>query len=345
MSMKDPADMTDDELEAAESAVTGAAPDPDADTTTEETTETTEQTDSTATEGAETDSTTTTATTSSETATTETPETQAAAQASAGAEAGKVAGVASKDGTLVLPYSALQAERRSARHNAARAERAERESERLKQEIEDLRAGKSKESTELTEEEVQRMEADYPEDGKKWRAAFERTKELERQVAAAAPKEPIEDEISDDPTQEAIDQVPLLVEWQHDPKAAPLWERAIAVDNLLKDSPKWKDKPATERFERVAEMVAEEFDIEVPGKKAGTEQASSTKQPAKPTTDAKRAVESAPRTPPSTLSDLKGGAVPDHGQLDLKNMSPRSMLAKFQDMSDEEMDRALAKLD
>lgn len=348
--MKNAEDMSDEELEQAEIAREQEQSGTSDATTSEEGTEgtqagTTGEAVQTTTEGTEQTSTTEQTGQAGETTTTDTTGTTAAAETTAGAETGKVAGVASKDGTRVLPYSALQAERRSARQASARAERAEKETERLKQEIEDLRAGKSKDSDKLTEEEVQRMEADYPEEGKKLRAAFERTKELERQVAEHKPKDATEEEIGDDPVQEIIDQVPLLVEWQHDPKHADKWQRAIEIDNVMRTSPKWKEKPALDRFEHVTAMVAEEFDIEVPGKSAGTGKASPEKTPAKPKPDpAKAAVDAAQRQTPSTLSDLKGGAVPDHGQVDLTKMPPQRMLGRFMDMDDAEIDRQLAKL-
>jgi hypothetical protein len=116
------------------------------------------------------------------------------------------------------------------------------------------------------------------------------------------------------------------------------------VGQRLQNSPKWKSKPAVDRFAHVAGLVAEEFDIEVPqAKPAGTKpKASPTPQAKQP--DPKKVVESAARTPPSTLSDLKGGSVPDHGQVDMAKMSPQRMLQRFQDMTDDEIDRQLSKL-
>lgn len=349
MSMKDPAEMSDDELEAAQRAVDGEEDGTAQEGGTEEeseeqsiTEETTEQQQEGTTASGETSEEADPATT-----TEQQQGTEAAAQTSAGAEEqpAKPAGVASKDGSRVLPYAALQAERRSARAASARAERAERENAALKKEIEDLRAGRSKDQGTLTEEEVQRMETEFPEEGKKLRAAFERTKELEKQVAASKPKEPTEQEIGDDPVQEAIDQVPLLVEWQHDPQHADKWQRSIELDNALQNSPKWKGKPAVDRFAHVAKLVADEFDIEVPQEKTppAPKQASSEKTAAKQS-DPKQVAAKAERQPPSTLTDLKGGSVPEHGQTDFKRMGPQQMLGKFMDMSDDEIDRQLAGL-
>lgn len=336
--MPNPEEMNDDELEAAQSAADGepeASTDP-TETTTEEAT-TTAQTQ-------EQPAATTEEATPAASTTTETPDPKAEAQTSAVAETGKVAGVASKDGSRVLPYAALQAERRSARQAAARADRAEKETERLKQEIEDLRAGKSPASGELTEEEVQQLETDFPERGATARKLFERNKELERQIAAAKPKEATEEEIGDDPVQEALDQVPLLTEWQHDPKHADKWQRSIELDNALINSPKWKGKPAVDRFAHVANLVAEEFDIPVEQPAKAAPASSSSKQPPAKQPDAKSAAAAAERQPPSTLSDLKGGAIPDHGQVDFGKLSPNAMLGRFQGMTDEEIDRQLARL-
>lgn len=334
--MPNPEEMNDDELEAAQSAADGepeASTDPTETTTEEATTTEATQEQSTSTDPAETTVTTTTE-----------PPATAEAQTSAVAEPVKVKGVASKDGTGVIPYTALQAERRGHRQAAARAERAEKEAERLKQEIDDLRAGKSPASNALTEEEVQQLETDFPERGATARKIFERNKELEQQIAATKPKEAPADDIGDDPVQEVLDQVPLLVEWQHDPQHADKWQRSIELDNALINSPKWKGKPAIDRFTHVANLVADEFDIEVE-KPQPAATAASPKQPAaKPAPDPKKVVESAERQPPSTLSDLKGGAIPDHGQVDFGKLSPNAMLGRFMDMTPEEMDRQLARL-
>lgn len=241
----------------------------------------------------------------------------------------KVVGVASKDGTRVLPYAALQAERRNSRQASGRADRAEQELNEARQLIADLKAGKKPESTELTEEDVARMEEDFPEEGKKLRAVLSRNQELE----AKAPKSAVvDDDPADDPIQEAIDQVPLLAEWQHtDPEK---FGRATAIDSALQGSPKWRDKPVAERFAHVARQVAEEYDLPV--------QQVSTSKP-KPS-DPQAVIDSASRAKPNTLSDFKGGASPDHGQVNFEKMSPASMLDKFSQMTDAEMDAHLAKL-
>lgn len=262
------------------------------------------------------------------------PDKAAAAQA-AGAEPGKPAGVLSKDGDRVLPYEALRAERRSARAAAARAERAEKEAETLKQQLDDLRAGKTPEpSKELTEDDVKYMEENFPEEGAKLRAAYDRIQDLQAKVPKA---DASKDADADDPTeavQEAIDQVPLLLDWQHqDPEK---FTRAVEHDALLLKSPKWKERPALDRFIEATRRTADEFDI-------------AFEPPPKPktSTTAKPAAAPAPvpasRKPPETLSDFKGGSVADHGSIDTQRMTPVALLDRFAGMTDEQIDAHLAK--
>jgi hypothetical protein len=308
MSTKPIEEMTDAELEAAEIAQTGA------EVQTQE-----NQADAQASAAA--------AAPAPAAAAAITTATSEAAKAAVAEPAGKVAGVASKDGARVLPYSALQAERRAARHHASRAEQAEAELARARQEIEALRKGESLPPAEgeVTEADIAQMEEDFPEIGKKMRAVFNQRNELARQVPQTTPKE----EPGDDPLQEAIDEIPLLVEWQSNPaEHADKFARAQTLDAALKDSPKWKDKPIAERFAHVTRLVADEFDIPY-------------SQPTR--TAAQAGVQNEQLAAPNTLSDFKGGAVPNHGQIDTGRLQPAQLLGVFSAMTDEELDAHLAK--
>lgn len=254
----------------------------------------------------------------------------AAAPAAGGDAPAKVEGVLSKDGTRVLPYSALQAERRSARAASAKADRLANELAAAQQLIEDLKAGKTPDTGVVTEADVRDMEENFPDQGKKMRALFEAAKAA-APTATASDTDPGE---ADDPTQEAIDQVPLLLEWQHGD--AEKFARAIEHDKVLVKSPKWADKPAVERFTEVARRVADEFDIPFPSPKTSTTAAA----PAAPQS---AAVQAAQRKPPETLSDFKGGSVADHNSMDVAKASPQALLGRMQSMSDEEIDAHLAK--
>jgi hypothetical protein len=249
-------------------------------------------------------------------------------------EGGKPEGVASKDGTRVLPYGALQAARRDARRAETKAESLQRQLDEANQRIADLKSGKAPES-EITEEEVARMEEEFPDEGKKMRSLFERAKALEKQIPAA---KSATEEAGDDPVQEAIDQVPMLLKWQHED--GEKFARAVEHDAVLMNSPKWKDKPAVERFAEATRRTADEFDIPVDKPKASSsEPAAGDKKPdAKP-----NPADAAVRKNPETLSDFKGGAVPDHASLDVSRASPQQLLGRMQGMSDAEIDAHLAK--
>lgn len=254
----------------------------------------------------------------------------------AGAEGTKIEGVLNKDGTRVLPYGALQAERRAARAANGRADRAEKELEIAKQQLADIKAGKVPVG-DLTEEDVAQMETDFPEQGAKMRALFEKSK-----TAASTPAPPPAED--DDPaaaTQELIDQVPLLLEWQHND--AEKFARAVQHDALLMKSPKWADKPAIDRFTEATRRTADEYDIAFEEKPKASTSAAPAATPA-PTAAPADPAQGAQRKPPESLSDFKGGATPDHGSLDVNRATPRALLARFEDMSDEEIDAQLAKL-
>lgn len=254
----------------------------------------------------------------------------AAAPAAGGEVPAKIEGVLSKDGTRVLPYAALQAERRSARAASSKAERLSNELAAAQQLIADMKAGKTPDTGEVTEEDVSEMEENYPEQGKKMRALFEAAKAAPKPAAA----EPAAED-GDDPVQDAIDQVPLLLDWQHaDPTK---FSRAVEHDAVLLKSPKWADKPAVERFTEAARRTAEEYDIEFPSP------ASSNAPAATPAAPQTAAVQAAQRKPPETLSDFKGGAVADHASMDVNKASPQALLARMEGMSDDEIDAHLAK--
>jgi hypothetical protein len=261
-----------------------------------------------------------------------------AAAEEAGADKGKIEGVLSKDGKTVLPYGSLQAARRDARRAEGRASALEQELAAAKQQLDDMKSGKTP-IEDITEDDVKQMEADFPDQGAKMRRLWERA----QAVPTAAPK-PDKGNEDDDPVlkvQEIIDQVPLLLEWQHAADQT-MWTRAIEHDALLLKSPKWADKPAVERFAEATRRTADEYDIPFEKPKASSPAASPA--PTSAPAAAKPAEKEPERRTPETLSEFKSGATPDHGSLDLRGTNPVVLLGKFQDMTDEEIDAQLAKL-
>lgn len=236
-----------------------------------------------------------------------------------------VTGVMSKDGATVLPYGALKGARRDAAQFRQRAERAE-------QELADIKAGKKAdpEGDGLTPEYLAEIEADFPQ-----------LKPLVTAVAKAAAKPATtavasETEDAGDPLQDAIDSVPLLAGWQaEDPEK---WERAKALDRALNGSPKWKDKPLEQRFAHVSRLVAAEYDIQ--------DEQPAVVAPANPTPSRKspeKAIESAARAAPNTLSDFKGGGA-EASRDNLDRMPATQQMRKFEDMSDADIETYLRKV-
>lgn len=263
------------------------------------------------------------------------PEAEAEQAAVAEGEA-KVSGVASKDGTIVLPYSALQAERRERKRERNAREQAERERDELRKQLEDAKAGKTPEP-ELTDEELAELAVDVPAVAK-LAAERKRLREENEELAKKVPKPAADKEADeDDPILEAFDRVPILLKWRDEDIEKV--KRAGVYDDVLKASPKWKDLPPTvdnlaKRFNEAARLVAEEYGIEL----AERPKTAAPPPPARP--DPKTVIDKAPRATPQSLSDFKGGNV-DRSDERIEKMSPNRMLARFSEMTDAEIDAHL----
>lgn len=247
----------------------------------------------------------------------------------------KPEGVLSKDGKTVLPWAVVHAARseKAAERQARLAAEAERDA--LKQQIEDLKAGKRPVNED--EDELDAAVAAAAEDVPVVAELHKRLKAAEaalKQGSKPAQEDTTTDEPSSDPLQDDIDSVPLLAGWQA--TGGPEFEAAKALDTALLRSPKWKDKPRTERFAEVARQVADQFDIQV------EDEAPPNPTPTPNRADPKAVIAKAGRTAPNTLSDFKGGAAatpPDR----IDKMGPAQALRRMEDMTDEEIEEHLAK--
>lgn len=248
-------------------------------------------------------------------------------------------GVMGKDGKYVLPYAALQGARAEARAEREARKAAETKAAELVAEIEALKSGKATPAAteDLTEEELAELTEYAPKAAKVIASAKEakqRIADLEKQVAAAkpAPEEP-----EGDPVQDAIDQVPLLAEWQA--ADTEKFKRAVELDAAMRTSPKWAGKPIEARFAHVAKMVADEYDIQIPDDTPRSDAATPNK--ADPAKIADK-LNKAPRATPSTLSDFKGGA-PETNLERLDKLPPARLVARMSQMTDDQIEEHLAK--
>ena len=225
-------------------------------------------------------------------------------------EPAKPAGVASKDGKAVLPYAALKGARAETKRERELRERAEAERDAMKEQLDAIKAGKTESDP------LEALVEDFP----AAKALVDEVKTLREQVKVKVVA-PVK-ESDEDPIQEAIDSVPLLAEWQAaDPEK---WARATAIDNALRESPKWKSKPLEARFQHVARMVADEFDIQ-------TEKDEPSPAPRVPRQDPEEVVKAAKRAPLNTLSDFKSGAATKSDNPD--RLSPQKQVAMVEQMS------------
>lgn len=243
----------------------------------------------TGTEGKETDATTGNTTGTEGTQATSTTEGNPAAQQAADASK-----------TQANPHKVLRAVRRNEQRLLS-------ENERLKQELEELRKQQgtqaaSKDGDELSAEELAELERDFPSVAK----AMKRVRQAEAAKPATQASQATQTEQSEftpphlpEEVQDAVDAVPLLQAWQYDPDQSR-FQRAIQVDEFLRTSPAWKDKPMAERFTEVTRLVSAEF---------GSPSLSTNTPPAKTAAQIAAELEAQARTvAPSTLSDFGGGA-------------------------------------
>lgn len=219
---------------------------------------------------------------------------------------------------------ALRASRRAERQARERAAQLEAELEAAKKLI-PAPADEGVSDAELAE-----LEADMPLVAK----ALKETRALK----AALPKAPAPAPAPADPefvplvqadhVQEAIDDIPDLLAMQTNPDQTEFL-LAVQTDALLKQHPKWADKPLTDRLAECARRVKAELGTAAPAPApqppapapAGT---TTRREPAAAVKEAPRAI--------STLSDIPGGTATTTDTPGLK---------QFMKMSDEEIMEAL----
>lgn len=265
-----------------------------------------------------------------------------------------VGGVASKDGKKVLPYVVLTSAREETRKERTARLAAEAEAQRLREEVEALRTGK-KPAAEVeapSEDEVAEVAKASPKVAAALTAAQRRAQELEQENEALRTKVPAPAAPAKSPQEEvdeAIDQIPLLATWRAtDPEK---FARAVAIDKVEKDSPKWKGKSYAERFAAVTKKVADEYDIEflddastpASAPAAAKPSAAATTSPGRPRKDPEEVIAAATQKAPNTLSDFKGGAV-SKDETRIGNLSPLRQEAALESMSDEDLERYLRRL-
>jgi hypothetical protein len=240
--------------------------------------------------------------------------------------ASEIAGVLTKDGKHLMPFSVVQDLRSTVATRTAENTQLQAEVERLKAEKQALvdgtqPAAPSPESK--TEEEIDAISADFPPLGNQLRELRAEISALKaKPEPAAAPMAPAVAPAS--PVQPIIDTMPLLVRWQA--RGGELWEQAVSLDNALKQDPQWAGKPMPERFAEVQRRVANDYGIPIPSAPSAPPAGAHSARPA-PQSDAREVL--------PTLSDFSGGGVAIGDPM--AGMTPGQMVDKAASMSVEDI--------
>lgn len=259
------------------------------------------------------------------------------------------AGVATRDGKHVIPYSVL----RSERERATRAEQLAREAQERVAALEaQLTANQGAKpgapapatptepaAADISVEDMAALREDFPTVYKAIQAALARAEQLESKlqpVEASVRNAEAERARSDtDTVQEAIDAVPVLAHIQA--TDAEAFELAKQFDSSLRAQAAWRDRSLTERFTKVAEMVEAALGpIALP-------QAVPTPTPAELAKAARAKAEQSARSSrgnvPTSLSEFPAGqhAAEDEREA-AENMTPQQLAEKFARMTPDQMD-------
>lgn len=262
------------------------------------------------------------------------------------------AGVATKDGKHVIPYSVLKSER----DRASRAEQIAREAtERVAALEAQLKSGNQGANngegartdpqqptvSDLSAEDLEALKEDFPTVYKAVMASMAAAKALETKL------QPVEESVRNveaerersaaESVQDAIDSVPKLAHIQATNKDA--FELAKQFDATLRTQSAWANKPLNERFAKVAEMVESAIGpIDVPG---STQKASpSAEDLAKAAkVKAEQAAKASRTNVPTSLSEFPAGqhAAQDEREA-AEQLTHQQLAEKFSSMNADEMD-------
>lgn len=248
------------------------------------------------------------------------------------------AGIATKSGKGIIPYTELATERerrRAAEQTAAQMQQRLAEMERQ------LAAGVSKataEQVDQSEEDIDEMLEDYPSLAKPIKALQAKLAQTEarlNQIHQIENRRAVEEQSNAEKSvQEAMDENPKLLYWQKD--EPDLFDAAVAVDNQLKADPKFSQMSLTDRFAKaVAAVEAIYGATELPSEYGAKEEKVSDKELVERA--AKAAAKAKDSGRPRTLSDLPGGVAPQSDDSKLENMTQSELFEMMSKKSPDEI--------
>jgi hypothetical protein len=260
-------------------------------------------------------------------------------------------GVATKDGKHVIPYSVLKSER----DRASRAEQVAAEMQERVKALEAIQSGnqgaKQGESartdqrqptvSDLSPEDLEALKEDFPTVYKAVMASMAAADRLQAQLA------PVEETVrnaeaeqarsAQETVQDAIDSIPKLAHIQASNKEA--FELAKQFDANFRTQSAGADKPLTERFAKITEMVESALGpIDVPGSKP-TSQANAEDLKKAAIAKANASAKATKTDVPTSLSEFPVGqhAAQDEREA-AEQLTHQQLAEKFSSMSAEQMD-------
>lgn len=283
--------------------------------------------------------------------------------ASATAQGAEPAGIATRDGQHIIPYSVLKADRE-------RASRAEQEARDLRQQLATLQASQfnptqaasapgvkpgmlaaSQQNDVARDEALAQLKEDFPTVYSELMAMQQQVQAQQAQLQPVAAQvrhaEQVQQQSIDEEIQSAIDATPKLAHIKAtDPQA---FELAKQFDNTLKDNPQWAGKPFAERFAKVVQLVEQmSGEITIPNYVAGTAHAaapgkSSEQIKQEAIAIAQAAVRAA--SVPTSLSEFPAGqsATTDEREA-IESMTHAQLAQKFARMTPDALDAYLKQL-
>ncbi len=271
-------------------------------------------------------------------------------QASEEQQAAEPEGIATKDGKHVIPYSVLKNER----DRAARAEQIAREAQdkltQLEAQLANNQGANTGESartdqtpavSDLSDEDLEVLKEDFPTVYKAVMASMAAAKALEAKLA------PVEESVrsqeaeraqsATESVQEAIDSVPKLAYIQSN--NAEAFELAKQFDNTLRNQAAWADKPLSERFAKVAEMVEATLGpIDLPGQQSASQPSAEQLRKAAEAKAAQTAKATRSNVPTSLSEFPAGQHAAQDEQEAAQNMTALQLAEKFAAMNPDQMD-------
>ena len=273
-------------------------------------------------------------------------------------EESKAEGIATADGKHIIPITVLKVTRKELSEEKGLRAAAETRIKELEAIVaaasQGAKQGESaRTSTEglgqdLSAEELESLKEDFPTVYKAVMTAKAKAEALEAKLKPVEERERAteaeRERMNREAVQDAIDSVPKLAYLQSgNPEA---FELAKRFDAQLLSIPAWSDKPMSERFAKVAEMVESAIGaIELPGnppsKSTSSPSAAELAKAAKA-----RAAEVAKKgaSVPTSLSEFPAGLAPAADEQEmLENISPVELGRKLAGMTPEQLDAYLSQ--